>query len=46
MAYKANVDDCRESPSFDVRDALEAMGKEVRMCDPLSQEANTLITIL
>ena len=35
VAYKANVDDCRESPSFDVRDALEAMGKEVRMCDPL-----------
>ena len=23
VAYKANVDDCRESPSFDVRDALQ-----------------------
>jgi len=34
VAYKPNVDDMRESPSFPVMDKLEALGAEVVYYDP------------
>ncbi len=34
LAYKANVDDCRESPSFVIMDALRERGAEVEYHDP------------
>ena len=34
MAYKADVHDTRESPSFEVMRQLSARGAEVRYCDP------------
>jgi UDP-N-acetyl-D-glucosamine dehydrogenase len=34
LAYKANVDDCRESPSFVLMEKLEAKGAVVDFNDP------------
>ncbi len=34
MAYKANIDDVRESPSLDVMEILEKEGAKVSYCDP------------
>jgi UDP-N-acetyl-D-glucosamine dehydrogenase len=34
LAYKANVDDCRESPSFVLMEKLEAKGASVEFNDP------------
>jgi UDP-N-acetyl-D-glucosamine dehydrogenase len=34
MAYKADVHDTRESPSFEVMRQLIARGGDVRYCDP------------
>jgi UDP-N-acetyl-D-glucosamine dehydrogenase len=34
LAYKANVDDCRESPSFVLMEKLEAKGAKVEYNDP------------
>jgi UDP-N-acetyl-D-glucosamine dehydrogenase len=34
LAYKANVDDCRESPSFVLMEKLQAKGAEVEYNDP------------
>ena len=34
LAYKANVNDCRESPSFVLMEKLEAKGAEVEFNDP------------
>jgi UDP-N-acetyl-D-glucosamine dehydrogenase len=34
MAYKANIDDVRESPSLDVMEILEKEGARVSYCDP------------
>lgn len=34
LAYKANVDDCRESPSYRLIEKLEELGAEVRYNDP------------
>lgn len=34
MAYKANVDDCRESPSYRLMEKLEELGAEVSYNDP------------
>jgi UDP-N-acetyl-D-glucosamine dehydrogenase len=34
LAYKANVDDCRESPSFVLMEKLEAKGATVEYNDP------------
>ncbi len=34
LAYKANVDDVRESPALDVAERAVAQGYDVRLCDP------------
>jgi UDP-N-acetyl-D-glucosamine dehydrogenase len=34
LAYKANIDDCRESPSFELIEQLAEAGAEVQYCDP------------
>lgn len=34
LAYKANVDDCRESPSFVMMEKLEAKGAKIEYHDP------------
>jgi len=34
LAYKANVDDMRESPTFELLDLLTEMGAVVDYCDP------------
>ncbi len=38
LAYKADVDDCRESPSFVLMEKLEAKGAVVEYNDPLMSE--------
>jgi len=38
LAYKANVDDCRESPSFALMDKLMEKGAEVQYHDPFVPE--------
>lgn len=35
VAYKANIDDVRESPSLDIMELLEKQGARVAYCDPL-----------
>ena len=35
VAYKANIDDTRESPSLDILELLEEMGAKVEYSDPL-----------
>jgi UDP-N-acetyl-D-glucosamine dehydrogenase len=35
LAYKANIDDDRESPSYEILELLEAGGARVDYCDPL-----------
>jgi UDP-N-acetyl-D-glucosamine dehydrogenase len=37
LAYKANVDDMRESPAFHLMDQFQAGGAEVAYYDPLIQ---------
>ncbi|MBN2575121.1 MAG: nucleotide sugar dehydrogenase [Deltaproteobacteria bacterium] len=39
LSYKANVDDTRESPSFELIELLRAGGAEVAYCDPHFPEA-------
>ncbi len=34
LAYKANIDDDRESPSYELLEMLQAAGAEVAYCDP------------
>ncbi len=34
LAYKANVDDDRESPSYEIIELLQEMGAQVDYCDP------------
>jgi UDP-N-acetyl-D-glucosamine dehydrogenase len=34
LAYKANIDDCRESPSFELLEQLAEAGAHVQYCDP------------
>jgi len=34
VAYKADIDDVRESPSLDILDLLEKEGAKVAFCDP------------
>jgi UDP-N-acetyl-D-glucosamine dehydrogenase len=34
LSYKANVDDDRESPSYEIIEALQAFGASVDYCDP------------
>ena len=38
LAYKANVDDTRESPAFKIKRAAESEGIKVRICDPLVKD--------
>ncbi|MCB9813917.1 nucleotide sugar dehydrogenase [Candidatus Nomurabacteria bacterium] len=41
VSYKANIDDCRESPSFEIIKLLKAKGAEVRIYDPfVERESN------
>lgn len=40
IAYKANVDDCRESPSFKIWEVLEGLGCQVYFNDPNVNEIN------
>jgi UDP-N-acetyl-D-glucosamine dehydrogenase len=35
VAYKADIDDVRESPSLDIMELLEKQGARVEYCDPL-----------
>jgi UDP-N-acetyl-D-glucosamine dehydrogenase len=35
LAYKANVDDDRESPSYEILDLLKEAGAQIDYCDPL-----------
>jgi UDP-N-acetyl-D-glucosamine dehydrogenase len=34
LAYKPDIDDCRESPTFEVMDRLKSLGAEIRYFDP------------
>jgi UDP-N-acetyl-D-glucosamine dehydrogenase len=34
LAYKANIDDDRESPSYEIIELLQAAGAAVQYCDP------------
>jgi UDP-N-acetyl-D-glucosamine dehydrogenase len=34
LAYKANIDDDRESPSYEIIELLQASGAQVQYCDP------------
>jgi UDP-N-acetyl-D-glucosamine dehydrogenase len=34
LSYKANIDDCRESPSFELLELLKEGGALVQYCDP------------
>lgn len=38
LSYKANIDDCRESPSFELLEQLASAGAEVQYCDPFFPE--------
>lgn len=38
LAYKADVDDCRESPSFDLMDKLNNLGSQISYYDPYLPE--------
>ncbi len=40
LAYKANVDDDRESPSYEILELLRDAGAEVAYCDPLFPRAH------
>jgi UDP-N-acetyl-D-glucosamine dehydrogenase len=39
LSYKANIDDCRESPSFELMEQLAEAGATVQYCDPYFPEA-------
>lgn len=39
LAYKPNIDDDRESPSYELLELLNGMGAEVAYCDPFFAEA-------
>ena len=41
LAYKPNIDDCRESPSFEIIKHLEEKGVEVRTFDPFVLNRST-----
>jgi UDP-N-acetyl-D-glucosamine dehydrogenase len=38
LSYKANIDDCRESPSFELLEQLAEAGAIVQYCDPYFPE--------
>ena len=42
LAYKKNIDDCRESPSFDIIKNLEDLGATVRAFDPHVKERSNV----
>ncbi len=41
LAYKANIDDCRESPSFDIIKHLKARGARLAIYDPMVPQQST-----
>ena len=45
IAYKANIDDCRESPSFDIIDILKKKGALVTTYDPYIKNKSTATSI-
>jgi nucleotide sugar dehydrogenase len=42
LAYKKNIDDCRESPSFEMIKLLKALGANVTIYDPHVQSRSTV----
>lgn len=45
LAYKANIDDCRESPSFKIIEILEKRGAKVFSYDPLVRSKSTAASL-
>ena len=45
VAYKANIDDCRESPSFDIVKILNEYGANVRVYDPFVPAQSTVSSL-
>ena len=45
LAYKANIDDCRESPSFVIIDELKKIGIEPRVFDPHVKNESTFSSL-
>ncbi len=45
MTYKANVNDCRESPSLKVKNILESFSFQVAAYDPMLRTANMASTL-
>jgi UDP-N-acetyl-D-glucosamine dehydrogenase len=41
LSYKANIDDTRESPSFELIEQLQNAGAHVEYCDPFLSETPT-----
>ena len=39
LAYKANIDDDRESPSYEIIELLQHAGAKVDYCDPFFPQA-------
>ena len=42
VTYKANVDDCRESPSVEILQLLKRSGLHVSVCDPMAKGVETV----
>lgn len=45
LAYKPNIDDCRESPAFEIIHLLEEKGVNVRSFDPYVLERSSMKTL-
>ncbi|MEJ0002222.1 MAG: nucleotide sugar dehydrogenase [bacterium] len=45
LAYKANIEDCRESPSFEIIEHLEEIGAHVTSYDPYVLDKSTAKTL-
>jgi UDP-N-acetyl-D-glucosamine dehydrogenase len=45
LAYKANIDDCRESPSFKIIEQLEKKGAKVSTYDPYIKDKSNAISL-
>jgi UDP-N-acetyl-D-mannosaminuronic acid dehydrogenase len=46
VAYKSNVDDDRESPTYTIKELLESKGYRVRLYDPLMKKEPMISTKL
>jgi UDP-N-acetyl-D-glucosamine dehydrogenase len=45
LAYKKNIDDCRESPSFEIIRHLEELGANVKVFDPYVKDKSTVSSL-